>query len=141
MRHQLSYYGSVSEYTISELAHLGGVSRRTVRYYVQEGLVPAPHGLGRGAHYGKEHLEALLRVKAMQERGLPLDEIRGSIGGARGARPVVEPVVAPRSSWTRIEVLPGLEVHVAGGIQIPPPAKLLELLSWCRAHFRVKRED
>lgn len=33
------------------MAELGGVSRRTVRYYVQEGLLSAPLGVGRGRHY------------------------------------------------------------------------------------------
>ncbi len=55
------------EYGIAELADLGGVSRRTVRYYVQEGLLPAPLGVGRGRHYGPAHLAQLLRVKALQE--------------------------------------------------------------------------
>ena len=58
-----------SRHAIGELADLGGVSRRTVRYYVQEGLLPAPLGVGRGRHYGAEHLEQLLKVKALQEQG------------------------------------------------------------------------
>ena len=46
-------------YGIAELAALGGVTRRTVRYYVQQGLLPAPLGVGRGRHYGPEHLARL----------------------------------------------------------------------------------
>src|SRR6185503_1094737 len=65
---------------IEDLAELGGVTRRTVRYYVQEGLLPAPLGVGRGRHYGPEHLERLLHVKALQEDGLPLSEIRRRLG-------------------------------------------------------------
>ena len=71
-------------YSVGELAELGGVSRRTVRYYVQEGLIPTPVGLGRGAHYGPEHLEKLLRVKAMQEGGMMLEEILAAFSGKRG---------------------------------------------------------
>jgi hypothetical protein len=56
-------------YGIGDLADLASVSRRTVRYYVQEGLLPAPFGVGRGNHYGREHLDQLLRVKALQEPG------------------------------------------------------------------------
>ena len=51
-------------YAIGDLAQLADVSRRTVRYYVQEGLLPAPLGVGRGNHYGPEHLERILEVKA-----------------------------------------------------------------------------
>src|SRR6478609_8886644 len=81
MRHQLSYNLVVADaprYAIGDLADLGGVSRRTVRYYVQEGLLPAPLGLGRGNHYTREHLDQLLRVKAMQEAGHTLDEIKSA---------------------------------------------------------------
>ena len=68
-------------YAIGDLADLGGVSRRTVRYYVQEGLLPTPFGVGRGNHYGPEHLNQLLRVKALQEAGRTLDEIRRTLNG------------------------------------------------------------
>lgn len=132
----------MDEYTIGELAELGGVSRRTVRYYVQEGLIPPPAGLGRGAHYGREHLEALLRVKSMQERGLMLEEIRLALspGKPRAAAPQAMRSVS-RSHWSRIEILPGLEIHVGSRYQVPPPTKLEELLEWCRTHFHNKRED
>jgi MerR HTH family regulatory protein len=129
----------VTEYTIAELAELGGVSRRTVRYYVQEGLIPPPTGLGRGAHYGKEHLEALLLVKSMQERGLLLDEIR--LGRSPGKPRVEDPPAVPRSLWSRIELLPGIELHVSSRHQIPRPSKLHELAAWCRAHFRDKENE
>ena len=134
------YYRFVDEYTIGELAELGGVSRRTVRYYVQEGLIPPPAGLGRGAHYGREHLEALLRVKSMQERGLMLEEIRLALspGKPRAAVPQAMRSVS-RSHWSRIEILPGLEIHVGSRYQVPPPTKMAELLEWCRTHFHNKK--
>jgi len=71
--------GDEPRYAIGDLAELGGVSRRTVRYYVQEGLLPAPLGVGRGNHYGPAHLERLLNVKALQENGRTLDEIRQAL--------------------------------------------------------------
>jgi DNA-binding transcriptional MerR regulator len=40
--------GDTARYGIDELAELGGVSRRTVRYYVQEQLLPPPLGVGAG---------------------------------------------------------------------------------------------
>ena len=132
----------MDEYTIGELAELSGVSRRTVRYYVQEGLIPPPEGLGRGAHYGREHLEALLGVKSMQEQGLMLEDIRASLSsGKHRAAAAESPLALSRSRWIRIEILPGLEIHAESRYQIPPAAKLKELLEWCRTHFRSKRED
>jgi MerR HTH family regulatory protein len=124
-------------YNIDELADLGGVSRRTVRYYVQEGLVPAPLGVGRGRHYGRAHLERLLEVKSQQDAGLSLDEIRarrGPIpgGGVPGPRP---PQPLPRSTWRRLTLAPGVELHVSHAIRLPAPGRLEELVEWCRDHL------
>jgi DNA-binding transcriptional MerR regulator len=69
-------------YAVGELAKLGGISRRTVRYYVQEGLIPPPFGRGRGRHYDGGHLAKLLRVKALQEQGLALGEIRALLASS-----------------------------------------------------------
>ena len=62
-------------YSIGELAAAGGVSRRTVRFYVQRGLLAPPLGLGRGARYGQAHLERLLEIRASHERGLALHDL------------------------------------------------------------------
>ena len=125
-------------YAIGELATLGGVSRRTVRYYVQEGLIPPPLGLGRGNHYTAEHLEQLLRVKAMQESGRTLVEIQRALGQPTNGRRRDEsrPEELPsRSLWRRIDVTPGVELHVTSTVRLPPPARLRELAEWCRLHF------
>jgi len=130
-------------YSVGELAELGGVSRRTVRYYVQEGLIPTPVGLGRGAHYGPEHLEQLLRVKAMQEEGMMLEEILAALSGKPGrAIPLAAAAIADvnRSRWTRLQLAPGLELHVSGARRLPPPGKLQELAEWCRRNFRGDEE-
>lgn len=125
-----------NRYGIDELAGLGGVSRRTVRYYVQEALIPAPLGVGRGRHYGPEHLEGLLKVKSLQEQGRSLDEIRRILDGAteRPARDSFTPPVA-RSLWRRFTLAPGVEVHVNSEVRLPPPGRLRELADWCRANF------
>jgi hypothetical protein len=130
---------STVRYAIGDLARLGGVSRRTVRYYVQEGLIPPPLGVGRGNHYGPEHLEQLLRVKAMQEAGRTLDEIRRSTATGAGRRVMFalppDQISLDRSLWRRITLAPGVELHVAGDVRIPPPGRLQELARWCRTYF------
>jgi DNA-binding transcriptional MerR regulator len=65
-----------TEYTLSELAHLSGVSPRTVRYYIQSGLLPAPIGAGPGARYTEAHLDRLRVIRKLQGSHLPLAEIR-----------------------------------------------------------------
>ncbi len=129
-------------YAIGDLADLGGVSRRTVRYYVQEGLLPAPFGVGRGNHYGREHLEQLLRVKAMQEAGRTLDEIRESLDGRRSRRQssrtlesAERGLLLPRSVWRRVTLAPGVELQVSADVGLPSPGKLTELADWCRQNF------
>jgi len=129
-------------YNIDELADLGGVSRRTVRYYVQEGLLPAPFGVGRGRHYGQAHLDRLLEVKAQQEAGLSLDDIRSRRtpqpgGGKPSPRP---PQPLPRSTWRRLELAPGVELHVAHDVKLPVPGRLEELVEWCRTHLSRNTE-
>ena len=130
-------------YAIDELATLGGVSRRTVRYYVQEGLIPPPLGLGRGNHYTSAHLEQLLRVKALQESGRTLDEIQRAIdrpATGRRSEPSVRKELPSRSLWRRLELTPGVELHVTSAVRLPPPARLRELAEWCRLHFTGTNE-
>jgi DNA-binding transcriptional MerR regulator len=129
-----------TRYAIGDLADLGGVSRRTVRYYVQEGLLPAPFGIGRGNHYGPDHLAQLLRVKALQEAGHTLDEIRRALNGRQGdlSAALGAPPAAPslaREVWRRITLAPGVELHVAGDVRLPSPGKLAELAGWCRQNL------
>jgi DNA-binding transcriptional MerR regulator len=128
-------------YGIEELAALGGVTRRTVRYYVQQELIPAPLGVGRGWHYGPQHLAQLQAVKALQEQGLTLDEVRQQLERGRGRGRAPRAAIAPepplaRTAWTRLEIVPGVELHVSGQKRLPPPGRLRELAEWCERHFR-----
>ena len=130
---------SAERYAIGDLARLAGVSRRTVRYYVQESLIAPPLGIGRGNHYGPDHLEQILRIKALQQAGKTLDEIRRAPLHRAGSRltpsPPPEPPAPERSIWRRLELAPGVELQVAGNIRLPPPGRLQELAAWCRLHL------
>ena len=125
-----------ARYAIQDLADLADVSRRTVRYYVQEGLIPAPLGVGRGPHYGQAHLDRLLQVKELQAAGRSLDEIRAALDGGTGRRATSQAAAVPdRSVWRRLQLAPGIEIHVAHHITLPGPNRLRELADWCRLHF------
>jgi DNA-binding transcriptional MerR regulator len=136
-------------YAIGDLADLGGVSRRTVRYYVQEGLLPPPLGVGRGNHYGSEHLDQLLRVKELQESGRTLDEIRRvlvprcrpSESRRRVESATDTELDVPRTLWRRLALAPGVELHIAGNVRVPASGKLQELVSWCRQHLRAANDE
>jgi DNA-binding transcriptional MerR regulator len=66
-------------YTIADLARLTGVTPRTVRYYVAQGLLPGPDATGRGAHYDDGHLARLQLTRRLQRQHLPLAEIRARL--------------------------------------------------------------
>jgi len=103
---------SGGKYSIKDLASLGGVSRRTVRYYVQRGLIPPPLGTGRGNHYTQEHLDLLLSVKDAQQVGKSLDQISREIKGEPWSPPQEEDETPEMSSWIRVEIESGVELHV-----------------------------
>lgn len=97
-------------YGIQELADLGGVSRRTVRYYVQEGLLPAADGTGRGGHYKALHLARLVRIRELQEEGVPLAEIPARLEGR--ASGIAQAPVVPVAHWARLRIADDVEIHV-----------------------------
>ena len=69
------------ELSIGELAGQSGVTRRTIRYYVEIGLLPPPSGAGKAAVYGEDHLDRLSLIKKLQSMRLSLEEIRDELAG------------------------------------------------------------
>ncbi|NLI48743.1 MAG: MerR family transcriptional regulator [Acidobacteria bacterium] len=115
-------------FSIGELSEATGVSRRTIRYYVQRGLIPPPLGAGRGHYYTTAHLERLRRIRSLQDDALSLDAIAARLDGAGPADVATEPPVAgPSALWLRLPVAPGLEVHLEGGRFRISPARLQRL--------------
>jgi DNA-binding transcriptional MerR regulator len=66
---------------LEELATRAGVSARTVRYYIQRGLLPAPEFRGPDTNYGERHLLVLKAIRSLQDAHLPLDAIAGVLQG------------------------------------------------------------
>lgn len=98
--------------TLEQLSQQAQVPGRTVRYYIQKGLLPGPEGEKRGAHYTERHLSDLLRIRQWQESGLSLDAIAGLLQ-ARS-----EPPLAPRRPGaievrSHLVVTDGIELVVA----------------------------
>src|SRR5687768_15463781 len=63
-------------YDLNELSAAAGVTPRTIRYYVQQGLLPSPGTRGPGTRYDRAHLERLQLIRRLQRQHLPLAEIR-----------------------------------------------------------------
>lgn len=70
-----------ARYSLTELADLAGVTPRTVRYYMSQGLLPSSGSSGPGAKYDDAHLGRLRLVRKLQREHLPLAEIRQRLAG------------------------------------------------------------
>jgi DNA-binding transcriptional MerR regulator len=99
-------------FDIDELAALTDTSVRTIRFYIQEGLLPRPLSLGRGARYAGEHLEALLAIRRWQKAGLSLERIRELLAGAETEVPPPARRAGTIEVWSHLIVRPGIELHV-----------------------------
>ena len=104
-----------ARYSIDELSTLGGVTPRTVRYYIAQGLLERPAGEKRGAHYLQRHLEQLLLIRRWTDAGLSLDRIRELIAGAPEDPPRRPTQPGSVEVWSRMTLADGLEVHVEPG--------------------------
>lgn len=67
--------------TLIALCERADVSVRTVRYYIQQGLLPAADRAGPGATYGLGHLDRLRLIRQLKEQHLPLAKIRRRTDG------------------------------------------------------------
>lgn len=104
---------NVKTYGFEELCALATLPERTVRFYIQRGLVPPPHGKKRGAWYDEIHLERLLTIRRWQRAGLSLERIAEIVAGGETEVPM-----PPRSKpgdvavWSRLTVAEGVELNI-----------------------------
>jgi DNA-binding transcriptional MerR regulator len=70
-----------ARYTIDELAEQVGVSVRTIRFYIAEGLLPGADSRGRGPSYTEEHLLRLRLARRLVDQHVPLADVRDRLAG------------------------------------------------------------
>jgi DNA-binding transcriptional MerR regulator len=107
--------------TMTELASVAGVTPRTIRYYIAQGLLPAPDELGRGAHYDRSYLDRLALIKGLQKQHLPLAEIRDRLAGLTNDQ-VRDLVAAPAEPAPTGDALAYIRSVLGGGQQRPAMA-------------------
>ena len=109
-------------------------SARAIRYYIANGLLDRPEGTGTSATYGYRHFLQLLAVKIRQREGATLESIKHemteltgdalerrvatSLGAALGATAETRRTGADDqgpSSWQRVVVADGVELHIRDG--------------------------
>jgi DNA-binding transcriptional MerR regulator len=116
--------------SIGELADQVGVSRRTVRYYVQRGLIDPPVGLGRGSGYTSKHAEQIQRVLRLQREGLPLESIGQLADSQTQAVVPIRPVIHPQIV-VRLPLIAGIRLEIEEGATVPSPEVLDALAEAC----------
>lgn len=100
-------------FNLNELCALADLPRRTVRYYIQIGLIDRPRGATRSARYTREHLHSLLEIRRWQKAGLALDRIRELLRAPEAADlPVPPPAAGVLQVWSRLTLAPGIELHI-----------------------------
>jgi len=67
---------TAEELLIHELAERAGISVRTIRYYIEEGLLPQPAYQGKYSYYTLNYLDRLELIRRLKDSYLPLREIR-----------------------------------------------------------------
>lgn len=128
-------------YSIDELSTLAGVTPRTVRYYIAQGLLERPEGEKRGAHYLRRHLEQLLLVRRWTDAGLSLDRVRELLDGAPEDPPRRAAAPGSVEVWSRITVVDGLEVHLEPGRAGLSPDQVRALVRGITALYRQVRSE
>ena len=108
-----------------ELEQASGVGRETIRYYIREGLLPAPDRASRNsALYTDSHVARLRAIKRLQEeRFLPLAVIRSLLDGEDGTR-----WLAP-TAFPMLDALLAARLE-AGGMARVPMADVIDQLEY-----------
>jgi len=102
-----------SRLSIDQIAALAELPRRTVRYYIQTGLVDRPEGAAKGADYTQRHVEQLLRVRKWQLAGLSLERIGELLDAPdpeRGALPPTPRRPGTVEVWSHLVIADGVEL-------------------------------
>jgi len=102
-------------YPLADLCVLVDLPPRTVRYYVQAGLVDRPQGETRAARYGSTHLEQLLLIKKWTAAGVSLERIRELLHGEQAPVPPRARAIGSVEVRSHLMVADGVEVVVEPG--------------------------
>ena len=125
-------------FTLDQLSALTDLSLRTIRYYIQLGLVDRHEGDRKHARYTQKHIDQVLQVRGMADQGVPLERIKQLIHGIDPTPP------APKAAGdiavvSKVYVAPGVELHLEPSLAGLSPEKLRQfvrtvLTNWEELH-------
>ena len=106
-----------TRHSLEDLARLTEMPVRTIRYYIQQGLVARTVGEKRAAYYTARHLDQLLTIRKWQAAGLSLERIRELLGeGTEGLLPPPRPRgPGTVEVWSHVVIADGLEITLEPG--------------------------
>ena len=126
-----------------------------MRFYISNGLMDRPHGLGTAATYDYRHLLQLLAIKLWQRQGQSLEWIKKELTGLTGdalerkIAAALAPALAASGDtpeengavrqWKRLPVADGVELHVRDDVDASREDALLAMREAVRA--ALGRED
>lgn len=95
---------------IGEAARRSGLRASTLRFYEQEGLIRAARSVGGRRHYERAELRRIAFIRAAQNVGLSLEEIRSALAALPGDRaPTKEDWARLSRAWRAL-----LDARIAG---------------------------
>ena len=118
-------------HTIDQLSEKTGFPIRTIRYYIQEGLIDPPAGRGRGGFYFDSQLNQLKQIKSLQEKGMKLSSIVQYLKGGE-----IQETNFSRDVWVKYEIAPGLEINVRRDVEEREGKKVLEIIKTVKSIVR-----
>jgi DNA-binding transcriptional MerR regulator len=98
-------------FTLDQLSGLTDLPLRTIRYYIQLGLVDRHEGDRKHARYTQKHLDQVLQVRAMADQGTPLERIKQLINGITTPPPLPK-AAGDISVISKVFIAPGVELHL-----------------------------
>ena len=101
--------------TLDELAAAADLPKRTIRYYIQIGLVDPPDGETRAARYATRHLEQLATIRKWTAAGLSLERIGDLLRGGGTVAPPPARVPGTVEVWSHVVLADGLELTMEPG--------------------------
>jgi DNA-binding transcriptional MerR regulator len=143
--HSGKKYNKQDFYSMDELIEKSGLSRRTIRFYVQEGLIVPPIGRGLKGLYSKETLDRLNKIKEMQRNSIELKAIKRLLSNTNNdnnkIKPVQETPISPRSIAVRYRIACGIELIVDKEFDINNSKKIAEVVSTLEYLLRGDKEN
>ena len=103
---------SESQFTLNELCVLADLPVRTLRYYVQNGLVDQPEGETRAARYADRHLQQVLLIKKWTASGVSLERVKELLHGAESVVPAKSKKAGSIEICSHLCITDGLEVVI-----------------------------